>query len=96
VFGTQARFSRQQVTEITGNATKFVRSSDSGNAVTFRFCPVCGSTVFWELEGFPGVIAVTVGSFADPAFPTPRHSVWERTRHPWVEQASDLPMEHLE
>jgi hypothetical protein len=95
VFATQARFMRGQVTT-TGSVTKFTRSSDSGRSVTFNFCPTCGSTAFWEIEGFPDVIAVAVGAFADPTFPAPRHSVWERTRHPWVERMADLPMEHLE
>jgi len=41
------------------------------NALTFRFCPVCGSTVYWTGEGFPGYVAVAIGAFADPAFPAP-------------------------
>jgi hypothetical protein len=35
-----------------------------------------------EAEGLPKFIAVAVGSFADPTFPSPKaHSVWERRRH---------------
>ena len=45
VFGSQARFSRQQITSISGNSTQFTRQSDAGRWVTFQFCPVCGSTV---------------------------------------------------
>ena len=94
VFGNAARFDRQQITSISGNSTQFKRSSDSGNSVTFQFCPVCGSTVYWELEGFPALIAVAVGSFADPAFPAPKHSVWERRRHHWVELLRDTSIQH--
>jgi len=33
----------------------------------------------------PELIAVRIGNFADPTFPPPRVSVWERDhRHPWV------------
>jgi hypothetical protein len=70
------------------------RVADSGNTVTFQFCPVCGSTVYWEAQGFPGLIAVAVGSFADPAFPAPAHSVCEWRRHHWVKAAFDMPVEH--
>jgi hypothetical protein len=94
VFSNQAWFPRHQVTHIAGSSTQFVRSSDSGNSVAFRFCPVCGSTVYWEAEGFPDLIAVAVGSFADPVFPAPKHSVWERRRHHWVDIRSDTPIQH--
>jgi hypothetical protein len=53
--------------------TQFARSSDDGKAVAFRFCPVCGSTVYWEAERRPDLIAVAVGAFADPGFPAPKH-----------------------
>jgi hypothetical protein len=93
-FGYQAWFERPKITAISGRSTEFKRVADSGKSVTSRFCPVCGSTVYWEAELFPGLIAVAVGAFADPAFPPPKHSVWERRRHAWVETPADLPMQH--
>jgi hypothetical protein len=84
VFGAQARFPRTQVAAIEGRATQYVRLGDSGESVTFHFCPQCGSTVYWMLGTAPDVIAVAVGAFADPAFPAPLHSVYERRRHGWV------------
>ena len=93
-FGNQAWFEKRQITSIAGKSTEFKRVADSGRSVTLRFCPVCGSTVYWEAELFPGLIAVAVGAFADPAFPAPQHSGWERRRHHWVEMSADLPMQH--
>jgi hypothetical protein len=93
VFGNQAWFARQQIS-ISGHATEFTRVSDSGRSVTFRFCPVCGSTVCWEAAGFPGLIAVAVGAFADPTFPAPKHSVWERRRHHWVAPPGEMLIQH--
>jgi hypothetical protein len=95
VFGVQARFRRDQVT-IAGRATRYVRRGDSGKPLTFNFCPACGSTVCWELDSVPGVIAVAVGAFADPAFPPPRHSVYEARRHPWAVLPDQMSMEHLD
>jgi hypothetical protein len=95
VFGTQARFPREQITDIRGRATQYARPADSGNSVTFSFCPVCGTTVYWELGGAPDVLAVAVGAFADPGFPAPRHSVYEGKRHAWAMAAEGLLMEHL-
>jgi hypothetical protein len=92
-FGYQAWFERPKITAISGRSTEFKRTADSGKSVTSRFCPVCGSTIYWEAELFPGLIAVAAGAFADPAFPPPKHSVWERRRHAWVELPADLPMQ---
>jgi hypothetical protein len=67
VISNQARFRREQVT-FAGQATAWTRKAESGNTLTFHFCPICGSTVYWEGEGFPGYVAVAIGTFADPAF----------------------------
>ena len=64
------------------------------NTVAFQFCPVCGSTVYWELEGYPDVIAVAVGAFADAAIPAPQVSVYERSWHHWLRLPSDTPIQH--
>ncbi len=93
VFGAQARFPREGVT-IEGRATQWSRPGESGEFATFGFCPVCGSTVYWEAEGLPDTIAVAVGAFADPNFPPPYVSVYEERMHPWVFAAGDLPLEH--
>lgn len=95
VLSNQAWFPRDRVRGIEGESTQYVRVSDDGHTIAFRFCPVCGSTVYWETEARPGLIAVAVGSFADPGFPAPQHSVWERRRHHWVTAAlAGLPGEH--
>lgn len=94
IFGTQARYPRKQV-KIEGTDTAFTRRADSGNTVTSHFCPVCGSTVYWELTVAPEVLAIAVGAFADPSFPPPRFSVYERRRHGWA-LPSGLAVEHLD
>ena len=92
-FGVQARFPREHVT-IAGKASRFARIAESGNTITYGFCPACGSTLFWEGTGFPDLIAVAVGNFADPDFPSPRISVYEGKRHPWAMEPAGLDMEH--
>jgi len=82
-YGIGAFFGRKDV-EANGDFRTYKRRSDSGFAVSFHFCPDCGSTVFWEAERLPDAIAVAVGSFADPAFPAPSQSVYDQRRHPWV------------
>ena len=82
-FGAQARFTNDQVT-VSGRSTPYTRLADSGNRITFHFCPECGATVFYRPEALPDVTAVPVGAFADPTFPAPRVSVYEARKHPWT------------
>jgi hypothetical protein len=82
-FAAQARWPSEQVT-VTGAAKTFERVGDEGSRVTYRFCPDCGSTVVYELDAMPDLIAVPVGAFADPSFPPPKFSVYEARKHPWT------------
>ena len=72
VISNQARFRREQIT-FSGKATTWTRAAESGHTLTFHFCPTCGSTVYWENTGFPGIITVAIGNFADPEFPPAGH-----------------------
>jgi hypothetical protein len=83
-FAAQARFRAEQVT-ISGGSKSWVRTADSGNLITYAFCPECGSTVHYSGGNFPDLIAVPVGAFADPDFPPPQFSVWEARKSEWVE-----------
>jgi len=88
-YGVAAFFSRNNV-ESKGVFRTFTRSSDSGFAVNFHFCPDCGSTVFWEPQRRPDSMAVAVGSFADPSFPPPSQSVYDEHRHLWVPSPTEI------
>ena len=33
----------------------------------------------------PGLVGIAVGAFADASFPPPVRSVWERSKHDWVD-----------
>jgi hypothetical protein len=81
--GIQARWPADRV-EVTGRSSEYVRSSDEGAAHKFRFCPDCGTTVFWTSTSRPDTVAVAIGAFADPSFPQPTVSVYGERRHPWL------------
>jgi hypothetical protein len=95
-FGLQARFPRDRVTAIAGNATQYRRTGEEGGRITFHFCPQCGATLYWIIDTQPDLVAVAVGAFADPNFPAPHFSVYERRRHPWVEAPDTPGMQRLE
>ena len=70
--------------EVFGEATEYVRVGDRGARFRFRFCPVCGTTVFHTEGGRDVCASVAVGAFADAGFPAPQVSVYDSRRHPWV------------
>ena len=78
-----------------GAYSEFERTSDSGMWARFRFCSSRGSTVAYENEDAPGLVAIPVGALADPDFPRPERSGFERRRHGWVEIVGDN-IEHLQ
>jgi hypothetical protein len=91
VVGAQARFPTDAVV-VQGESTQFVRVGDSGGRGIFHFCPRCGATVYYTIEGREEVTAIPVGAFADPGFPAPSFSVYEERMHSWVSMPGD--MEH--
>lgn len=88
VFTVQARW-RDEHVRLAGDFKEWHRDCDSGHVATYRFCPVCGATLAFVIEGWPGVTAIPVGAFADPSFPAPRFSVYEHRKHAWVEIGID-------
>ena len=84
VFAALASFAPPYA--VTGEASEYVRVGDAGARFRFRFCPVCGTNLFHTEEGYEQrSVSVAVGAFADPDFPAPRVSVYDRRRHPWVQ-----------
>ncbi len=83
VFAALAGFAAPY--KVTGTTTEFVRTGDRGAQFRFRFCPICGSTVFHTEEGVDNRVSVAIGCFADPDFPPPQDSVYDCRKHSWVQ-----------
>ncbi len=89
-FGVGAYFPEAAVA-VEGAASAFTRSSDAGRWLTFRFCPECGSTVYWTMELRPGIVGVAAGASADPDFPTPEVALWTEAKAPWAPLPEAIP-----
>jgi len=87
VFGVGAYFPAERLT-LSGETKQFARPTDSGQPFVTHFCPNFGTSVYWRADKLPGLVGVAVGAFADPSFPLPERSVWEQSRHAWVEVPS--------
>lgn len=89
-FSIHAFFPHARST-ITGESSSFSREAQSGRNVTFHFCPVCGTTLYWLTELMPRSWGIAVGAFRDPLFPPPQVAVWAEQKLHWVESPEWLP-----
>ena len=79
-----ADFARAQVT-IEGDTKVFDRDGQSGRKVRFYFCPNCGTSLYWEADARPDAYILAAGTFADPNFPPPSVSIFEESKHIWMQ-----------
>jgi hypothetical protein len=83
-FGVGAYYPAEVVT-ISGTSKEFTHAAASGGKMHNYFCPQCGSTVYWKVSNLPAMIGVAVGAMADPKYPAPVISVFEQSKHDWVQ-----------
>jgi hypothetical protein len=74
----------------TGTTHAYTVTAESGNPVTRRFCPVCGSPVFSESNN-AAVLVIKAGSLDDPSWVKPMVHIWTESAQPWAEMSSELP-----
>src|SRR6516165_805900 len=78
-------------TLISGEPKAFHYIAKSGKGVDRNFCPQCGARVFTSnLEGFPGMIFVTLGSLDNPEGIAPMLEMFTKRRLKWAKPL-DLP-----
>jgi hypothetical protein len=82
--GSGAIFEKKQVT-LDGNWKVFERDAAEGRKLRFRFCPNCGTSLYWEGDIRLDWCVVAVGAFADPEFSPPSVSIYEESKHRWTQ-----------
>jgi hypothetical protein len=89
-FAVQARWPVDQC-RTDGKSSTWSHRADSGNRIRHHFCPDCGSSLHYFIEGkFDGLVAIPLGAFDDPFFVSPGFSVWEERKSDWVEIVGDV------
>ncbi len=81
-FATVAYF-KEDVIEMSGDSSGYGRTADSGDGLENRFCPSCGTTVYWTLDMRPDSVGVLIGAFDTPR-PEPVRTVWTSEKRDWV------------
>ena len=82
-FGAGVYYPRGEV-EASGAATDYSRPTETGDVMRNRFCPTCGTSLFWTLDGHPDLIGVALGAIDDPKPEIAIHSLWERSKQDWI------------
>ncbi|CAN1724710.1 Gfa-like protein [Hyphomicrobium sp. 1Nfss2.1] len=85
-----ARFKRDDIA-VSGETKTHSMTADSGNTVTRHFCPSCGSRLFSETTGRPGIIGVVAGAFDSNAWFDPDMVIFKRSQPLWDITTEDVP-----
>jgi hypothetical protein len=64
--GSYLTFPKRVEATITGRASQWRVTADSGNDKFYAFCPTCGSPVYLTFSAMPDLIAVPAASLDDP------------------------------
>jgi Uncharacterized conserved protein len=84
-FGISVYFAEDKVELLSGTLTDYAFQTESDRSFRQRFCPACGTSVFWSLEVFPGLTGVAGGTFDPPTFwYDVRREVFARSRAAFV------------
>jgi hypothetical protein len=84
-------------TLISGATKAFPYIANSGKKLERNFCPTCGSRLYTSnLESFPGLVFVQLGSLDRPELIAPKLEMFTRRRLKWnkpldLPQFTDMP-----
>jgi hypothetical protein len=90
-FSWNVTFAREQVVA-SGPASTYTRRADSGRSCTYYFCPLCGATVYYEIEARPGRVSVPAGGFAADQIPQPAIAVHAARKPSWLVFETEPPL----
>lgn len=65
--------------------------AESGNTVSRKFCPDCGTPLFSELTAAPDIWIVKAGSLDNPGILRPSMHIWCDSSQPWMPSEDGLP-----
>ena len=80
--------------EISGELSEFISTADSGNQMSRRFCPRCGSHLFSNSSARPQFTVVRAGNFDEPSSVRPVMNIWTSSAPQWA--CIDATLERVE
>ena len=83
-YATIVFFKEDQISQLSGETKSYEYISDKGNTKRKMFCQKCGSIVFGNNTGRPGIRSVYAGTFDDASFVKPTFNVYTSRAFPFV------------
>ena len=83
--------------EVARSGLRFLQGEDrltryqSSPPITRSFCPTCGASILFGVEGVPDRIWVAAGSFDDDPGVRPRKHIFVGSKASWHEISDSLP-----
>ena len=81
----------EQAVSITGKLTDFTKPGGSGQPITRRFCPVCGSRIASVATVMPGMVLITASTLDDPEKFVSQMSVFASRAPSWDRPPDGTP-----
>ncbi len=68
----------------SGKLEQFISTADSGDQMTRRFCPKCGTHLFSNSSSTPDFTVVRAGTLSNPSSIRPTMNIWTRSAPAWA------------
>lgn len=81
----------ENTVEIKGKLTEYKKTGGSGQPITRRFCPTCGSKITASAVAMPGVMLVAATSLDDPEKFACQMSIFVSRAPSWDQPPGDAP-----
>jgi len=78
-------------TNLSGHASLWDMTADSGNKKTRAFCPTCGSPVYMTFAANPDIVTVRAASLDEPQRYSPQMVTYRKSGFAWDQINSALP-----
>ena len=74
-----------------GDLSGFTVTAESGNQLTRKFCPKCGTPILTQLHSNEQMMVIKAGTLDDPSWLKPAMHIWTSSGMPWSEELGVLP-----
>lgn len=76
---------------LQGELSGYAVDTDSGNQVTRKFCPTCGTPMLSELSANAAMTVLKAATLDDPSWLKPAMHIWTASGQPWAETSPATP-----
>jgi hypothetical protein len=89
--GSYLTFDNRAGQSVSGAATTWGVTGESGSRKDYAFCPTCGAPAYLTFAAMPDLIAVPVASLDEPGRFTPQALTYARSGYNWDHVDPALP-----